>query len=112
MRISAHLSTALCAALLTAACMPDTEETGPPTEAASTELPASVVQTGTNEDLSPAYVLSFTTPGGGAGLPNAPVMDSAAQDQTMRNVCPGGYEERFRGPVGDTSEVRVGFFCK
>lgn len=112
MRNSIHLPAALFAVLSIAACMPDKEESTPTAGAASTELPVSVVQTGTNEDLTPAYVLSFTAPGGGSGLPNAPVMDSATQDQTMRSVCPGGYEERFRGPVGDTSEVRVGFFCK
>lgn len=96
---------AVFALLLSVGCVPSTQG------GAATELPESVVQTGTTEDLKPYYVLSFTTPGEGPGTSNAPVMDSATQVQTLRSVCPGGYQERFRGPVGDSSEVRVGFFC-
>lgn len=75
------------------------------------DLPMGVVQVGTTEDLSPFYELAFTVPGGGSGSPDAPLMDSATQTQTLRRVCPGGYEERSRGAVGDTSEVRVRFSC-
>jgi len=94
----------------TAACMPGMETPAPGAASAPAQLPLSVVQTGTNEDRSPAYTLSFTEPGVGPGVPNAPVMDRATQDQTMLSVCPGGYTERFRGPVGN-GEVRVGFRC-